>query len=228
MRSLLLLPVNRAGLVEQARQSAADVIVLDLATLAPNDREAARRGLRETITALKGAGKGVHVRVNHADSGHARDDLAAAVGPGLDGLAAPMTLAPRDIRQMDVLIREQETHNGVRPGEIVLIPCIESPRGLLRCAEIIEASTRIAGLALGTDAFAAALGVSRTAEGRELDYARQVIVNVCAAYGLQALDGTTRSGGDTATEARAARVLGFKGKYISDASQAGAVNEAFA
>jgi citrate lyase subunit beta/citryl-CoA lyase len=186
--------------------------------------------LREAVAALKAAGKSVHVRVNHLDSGMTRDDLSAAVGPGLDGIAFPKTSGPRDIRQLDVLIREQELHGDVRPGTIALIPHIESAQGLLRAQEIIEASTRTVALALGPYEYAADLGVRRTSAGAELQYARGVIVTCCAAYGLQALDGPYANFEDAAglrAEAQHVRSLGYRGKYVIHADQVGSVNEAF-
>jgi citrate lyase subunit beta/citryl-CoA lyase len=231
MRSLLFVPANRANMVERAHQAPADVIVLDLEDSVPAaEKEAARRGLREAIVSLKAAGKSVHVRVNHIDTGMTRDDLAAAMGPDLDGLAFPKTSSPRDIRQLDVLIREQELHAGVRAGTVALIPHIESARGLLGVEEIIEASTRIVGLALGPYDFAADLGVTRTPAGRELEYARGVIVTACAAYGLQALDGPYANFEDAAglrAEAQLVRSLGYRGKYVIHPDQVGPVNEAF-
>jgi citrate lyase subunit beta/citryl-CoA lyase len=231
MRSLLFVPANRADLVQQAAQTAADVIVLDLEGSVPgSEKGTARRVLRDAIASLKAAGKAVHVRLNHLDTGLTREDLVSAASPGLDGVALPKADGPRDIRQLDVLIREQELHSGVRPGTIVLIPHIESARGLLRAQEIIEASTRTVALAFGPYDYAADLGLARTPEGRELEYARGVIVTCCAAYGLQALDGTYANFEDAAglrAEARQVRSLGFRGKYVIHADQVAPVNEAF-
>jgi len=42
----------------------------------------------------------------------------------------------QDIRDIDVLIREQELEQGVKPGTLALIPAIESAQGVLRCEEI--------------------------------------------------------------------------------------------
>lgn len=231
MRSLLFVPANRANMIERAHQTLADVIVLDLEDSVPAaEKDAARQGLRDAIASLKAAGKSVHVRVNHLDTGLTRDDLAAAMGPGLDGLAFPKTSAARDIRQLDILIREQELHNDVRPGTVALVPHIESARGLLHTQEIIEASTRIAGLSLGPYDYAADLGVTRTPEGGELEYARGVIVTCAAAYALQALDGPYANFEDAAglkTEAQHVRSLGYRGKYVIHPDQVATVNEAF-
>src|SRR3989304_5938219 len=146
MRTLLLVSADSEEAIEQARGTQADVIVLDLEdNVAPSAKAAARGRLRERIAALQGAGRAVFVRVNGLSSGLTRDDLVAAVGPGLDGLVHPKTEAAQQVRQLDVLIREQETRSGVKAGGIVLLPQIESARGLLRCEEIVLASSRIGG-----------------------------------------------------------------------------------
>ncbi len=231
MRSLLFVPANRANMVARAHSAGADVVVLDLEDSVPAaEKEAARSGLADAIASLKAAGRSVHVRVNQVESGLARDDLAAAVCDALDGVVLPKAQAGRDVRQIDVLIREQETRNGVRPGTPVLIPQIETAKGLLRCEEIATASTRIAGLGLGGYDYAADLGVARTAAGLELDLARGTIVQVCAAYGIQALDTPYADFGDgpgLVTETELARSLGFKGKYVIHPDQIGPVNRVF-
>src|SRR3989304_4138375 len=166
MRTLLIVSADSEGAIEQARGTQADVIVLDLEdNVAPSAKEAARGRLRERVAALKGAGRAVFVRVNGLSSGLTRDDLVAAVGPGLDGLVHPKTEAAQQVRQLDVLIREQETRSG----------------------GLAPAPSRIGGLSLGGRDFAADLGVPRTRDGRELQHARYVIATVCAASDPQSV-----------------------------------------
>ena len=83
----------------------------------------------------------MQVRVNHLDTGHTRDDLAAAIGPGLDSIAFPKAESAAQIRELDVIIRELELKGGVRPGTALLFPQIETARGVLRCEDIAGAST---------------------------------------------------------------------------------------
>lgn len=232
MRTLLFVPANRPNMVARAHQTPADVIILDLEdSVPPAEKAAARNGLREAIESLNATGKTVHVRVNHPDTGLTRDDLAAAIGPGLDGLTLPKVDGPRDIRGVDVMIRERELHGGVRPGTTVLIAHIESARGVLRCEEIATASTRLVGLALSGYDYTADLGVERTREGVELEYARRVIVHVAAANRLQALDtvfGDFNDEEGLLAEARYAKAIGFKGKHVIHPVQVEPVNDVFA
>jgi citrate lyase subunit beta/citryl-CoA lyase len=229
MRSILFVPANRPNMVARAHQTPADVILLDLEDSVPaSEKEAARTGLAQNIDSLKAAGKTVHVRVNGMETGLTRDDLAAAVRPGLDGLVLPKAEAARDIRQADVMIREQEMRNQVKPGSVLLFPHVESARGLLRCEEIAQASSRIAGMSLGGEDYVASLGVPRSTEA--LEYARRVVINVCSAYGLLPLDVIYPAINDPeglAAEAAYDRAIGFKGKYVIHPGQVELVNRAF-
>jgi len=230
-RSLLFVPANRDNMVARAAQTPADVITLDLEDSVPDaEKEATRGKLEAAIRSLKDAGKTVHVRVNALETGLTQDDLRAAIMPGLDGLSFPKPTAASDIREVDVMIRQQEMRAGVRPGTVLLFPQIESAKAVLRCEEIATASTRIAGLAMGGEDYCLDIGVPRTKEGRELEYTRHVLVHVSIAHGLLPLDGVWTALGDIeglTAEARYARSIGFKGKYCIHPEQAVPVNEAF-
>lgn len=231
MRTLLFVPANRENMVERAHGAEADVVVLDLEdSVPPAEKENARQIVRKSLPSLKAAGKTVHVRVNHLDTGLTRDDIMAAVCPDLAGLAFPKAEGAQHIRDLDVIIREAETKNGVRPGTTVLIPSIESAKGVLRGEEIALASTRLAGISLGAYDYTADLGVARRNDGRELEYARRVIVHCCAAYGLQALDtpyGDFRDEAGLIAETEYVKSIGFKGKYLIHPAQIEPVNRIF-
>ena len=231
MRTLLFVPAQRANMVEKAAGIPADVIVLDLEDSVPlNEKAAARESIRASIESMKAAGKTVHVRINHLDTGLTKDDLSAAIVPGLDGLLFPKAQGQAQIRELDVLIRERELHGGVRPGTVGLIPMIETARSVLRCEEIAQASTRIIGLALGGEDYAADLGVPRTPQANEFEYARRVIIHVAIAYGLQPLDAIYATLHDEAglvADARYARSIGMKGKYVIHPDQVEPVNQVF-
>jgi len=230
-RSLIFVPGIRENMIEKAQGLDADVIVLDLEdSVPPAGKEQARQIVRRAVPTLAALGHTVHVRVNPVSSGLARDDLAAVVCSELSGIALPKVESAQDIRDIDVLIREQELEHGVKAGTIALIPAIESARSVLRCEEICRASTRLTAIALGADDYTADLGVHRTREGRELDYARQVMVVCARAAGILALDtpfADLRDEEGLVRESEWVRSLGFKGKYLIHPSQIGPVNGVF-
>jgi citrate lyase subunit beta/citryl-CoA lyase len=228
----MFVPANRANMVQRAHQTPADVIVLDLEdAVPPNDKTAAREAIRPHIESLHAAGKSIHVRVNNLETRLTRDDLAAVIGPGVQALLYPKAESGQEIRDLDVLIREQEYHReGMTPGDTALIPMIETARAVLRCEDIARASSRIAGLALGGEDYCADIGVPRTKDGRELEHIRRVMIHVCAAYRLRALDGIYATLGDEQglrEDAAYARSIGMKGKYVVHPEQVEPVNDVF-
>lgn len=218
-------------MVEKAAGLAADIIVLDLEeSVPPAEKEQAREAARQQIPRLAAAGQTVHVRVNPIGGGLTRDDLAAVVSPELSAVLLAKVEQAQDIRDFDVLIREQELSRDVKPGTIELIPLIESALGVLNCWEICRASTRIAGLAFGAYDYTSDLGMQRTREGRELDYARQVIVNCAAAARLTPLDtpyADFRDEEGLIRETEWVKALGFRGKYLIHPNQIEPVNRVF-
>ncbi len=217
-RSHLFVPGGREELLDKAGNLAADVLCLDLEeSVLPEEKERARGLVSAAVPKLAEAGKTVHVRVNSIQSGDTRDDLAGAVQAGLSGAVLAKTESAASVRQVDVLLREQELAHDVKPGTVDLIVAIESAGGLLRCEEISRASTRITGLMLGGEDFAFDMGIRRTKGSHELTHARSEIAVCARAAGLQAFDTPWAHIDDIEgliAEAEQARSLGFSGKYV--------------
>jgi citrate lyase subunit beta / citryl-CoA lyase len=231
-RTHLFVPAARADVVEKAARFPADVLCLDLEeSVPPAEKSKARENAHEGILALsQRAGATVHVRLNSNESGYTRGDLVAVVQPGLDGVLLAKTQSPQDVRDVDVLLREQELARGIKPGAIGLIVAIESARALLRCEEICRASTRLVALMLGGEDFAFDMGVQRTRAGVELDYARSVIATCARAAGILAFDTPFADIQDIdglMVDAERARTLGFSGKYVIHPSHIDPVNRVY-
>jgi citrate lyase subunit beta/citryl-CoA lyase len=230
-RSLLFVPGSRREMLEKASRLAADILCLDLEdSVLPSDKAGARELVRDAVKALAGAGRPVHVRVNSIDSGHTREDLACVVQPGLAGVLLPKTESAQDVRDVDVLLREQELAHEVKPGAVELVVAIESARALLRCEEISRASTRLAAIMLGAEDFTFDMGIRRTREGRELEYARAVIGTCAHAARLEALDTPWAGIQDIeglVADAERSREVGFTGKYVIHPSHVEPVHRVF-
>ena len=217
-RSHLFVPGGRNELLNKAGSYPADVLCLDLEeAVLPEEKPHARALVQEAIPRLAEAGKRVHVRVNSIQSEETKADLATAVQAGLSGAVLAKTESAAAVRQVDVLLREQELAHDVKPGTVDLIVAIESAGGLLRCEEISHASTRLTGLMLGGEDFAFDMGIRRTKDSHELTHARSVIAICARAAGLQAFDTPWAHIDDIdglIAEAEQARTLGFSGKYV--------------
>jgi citrate lyase subunit beta/citryl-CoA lyase len=170
------------------------------------------------------------VRVNAVDTGLTRDDLMAVVRDGLDAVVAPKVQQPQDLRDLDVLLREAEVANGVRPGDIGVIPIIESARAVLRCEAIARAVDRLVGVAIGGEDYTADIGVERDADGLALQHIRGVVVQVAVACGLTPIDAPYIDFSDERgllRDAQVARKIGLKGKFVIHPGQIAAVNHIF-
>ena len=230
-RSLMFVPGSREEMVEKSSRFPADVVCLDLEeAVPPEDKSRARNVVREAIGPLHVMERTVFVRLNSIQSGETRDDLAAVVQPGLAGVVLAKTESAQAVRDVDVLLREQELANDVKPGTIELVIAIESARSLLACEAISHASTRLAALMLGGEDFTFDMGVERTAAGDELSHARSVVAVCARAAGLLALDTPWTDIADIdglRADARRAQGLGFGGKFVIHPDQIAPVNEVF-
>ena len=231
-RSLLFVPGNRERMLLRATSAGADAIVIDLEDAVPaSEKRSARKLIKALMWPLAESGVSILVRVNNVHTGLTRADVMAVVRPGLAGVVHPKTDRPQDLRDLDVLLREAEMKNGVRPGDIATIPLIETPGAVLACDAIVTATDRVVAVSIGGEDYTAALGVPRDPEGVALAYLRYVAVTVAAARGIFAIDTPYTDVKDTkglASETRLARAIGFKGKYAIHPDQIATVNELMA
>jgi citrate lyase subunit beta / citryl-CoA lyase len=229
-RSLLFVPAIREDMLQKASKSEADIIVLDLEDSVPPAEKATARDLaRRYAPDIAAGGRQVHLRVNAISTGLARDDLRA-LAPAVSGLSLPKTEQPQDVRDLDVLLREAELREEVKPGATDLVLWIESPAGLLRVRESLAASTRVAAVALGHEDYTNELAIQRTSGGEELDFARNLIAVEALAARVIPLDGPYsdfRNLDGLRTECARIKQMGYKGRFAIHPAQLSLINETF-
>jgi len=215
-RTWLFVPALRAPeWIPKAVATGTDAVIVDLEdATAPDEKERARevvRGLR-----LGGESPWMFVRVNPAPDERFLADIAAAVAAGAPGIVLPKGARPDDVRRV--------------PAEVsAILVQIETARGVLRALDLADADPRVIGLGFGGEDLSADLGVARTREIGEFPTARALVGLAAAAAGVSAIDTPWFDLGDAAgagREARAARQLGFSGKFVIHPSHVGAVNAA--
>jgi citrate lyase subunit beta/citryl-CoA lyase len=218
-------------MLDKAAKYPADILCLDLEeSVLPDDKPRARDLVRDAIGKLAHAGRTVQVRLNSIQSEETKADLAAVAQKGLSSVLLAKTQTPQDVRDVDVMLREQELKHAIKPGTIELVVAIESAQALLRCEAISKASTRLVALMLGAEDFTFDMGVQRTRDGRELDYARSHIATCARAANLHALDtpwADIAGIDDLVADAARARAVGFSGKYVIHPGQIAPVHEVF-
>jgi citrate lyase subunit beta/citryl-CoA lyase len=161
--------------------------MLDLEDAVPaHEKAAARRHIRQAAAQVARGGAEVFVRVN-SDPGLLRDDLAASVHPGLDGICLPKTESAEQVRSLDATLGALERERGLPLDRIEITLIVETPRGLLALQEIATASARVRSISLGPEDYCLELGVEPSREGAELLYPLSHLVTVCKAAPLAPL-----------------------------------------
>jgi citrate lyase subunit beta/citryl-CoA lyase len=231
LRSLLLVPALTATAPDFTVPRGPDALVIDLHESVPVPRlPEARAALRDALPRLIAGPVPVWVRVNATQELLAKDDIRAAVAPGLAGIILPRVTGQNHVRYSEALLRDAEQMNGVEEGKTALIAVIESAAGLLNALEIGRASARLAALAFGAEEYCADLGVERSRGGAELSHARGQIAVCARVAGLPAIDTPFPDTYDEAAlraDAEAARLLGFHGKLALSPAQAALLNGLF-
>ena len=231
LRSMLSVPGIRERFIDKAKEIPADVILLDLEdSVAMADKAKARELVATVVPAFAKNGRLLYVRPNDLTSGLLEEDLAAIVGPALDGILLPKTDDPETLIQVDHYLTLLEKTKRLAAGAVKIIPLIESTRAITNVEAICRASGRLVGAMLGAEDYATSLGVTRTREGAEIEYARARMANAAMAAGLIPIDCPEPDFRDEANferDLRHARTLGYRGKFCIHPTQVQLANRAF-
>lgn len=230
-RSFLFAPGNNAKLLDRVWDAGADAIVLDLEDSVPSGEKARARDLTASILRRHDLRPGVFVRINSLQGDHWRKDIEAVAGKSLTGVRVPKAESLEDLVRLHHVLSQAEEHASIPPGAIVIIPTIESARGLSTMRDIARAP-RVVGLALGATDLSADLGCDPfdLTAGRGL---RQELVVASRVAGLQPPIASvfTRIGAsddaDFRSDTLAHQAIGFFGRSLIHPRQVPIVNEVF-
>ena len=249
-RCQLFGPASNTKLFEKMAGSAADVINIDLEdSVAPTDKDAARRNAIEAINSIDWGSKTLSVRINGLDTGWwYRDvvDLLEQCGDRLDQVMIPKVGCAADIYAVDALVTGIERAKG-REKPISFEVIIESAAGIAHVEEIAAASPRMQAMSLGAADFAASMGMSTTGIGGTQEnyymvrdgqnywpdpwhWATAAIVAACRTHGVLPVDGPFGDFSDDEgfrAQARRAATLGMVGKWAIHPKQIALANEVF-
>lgn len=198
------------------------------------DKETARIISRDSIKPIKSAGYNVFVRVNALAAGLTTEDLNSVVVEDLDGIMLAKTETKSDVLDLEGIIEETGRTSGLNLEDLLIVPLIETAKGIVNAYEIASSIKRIVALAFGAGDYYRDLGRDVSAlspEETELLYARSQLVNATRAAGVQAIDTpflgllTDREG--FTRETILGLRLGFKGKQVIHPAQLDFVNKTF-
>jgi citrate lyase subunit beta/citryl-CoA lyase len=228
-RSRLYLPGSEPKYFINAALHGPDAIILDLEDSVHHaEKDAARILVRNTLCAVDFGSCERMVRINQLPLG--LEDLAEIVPEAPDLVLIPKVERPDQVGEADRLMRELKVSNGIDRA-IWLMPILESALGIENAFAIATVTPNVCALTIGLEDYTADLGVVKTLEGRESQYARTRVVNAAKAAGVQAIDSVFSDVGDLAglrQWGESSRALGFEGMGCIHPSQIPVVHEAFA
>jgi len=240
-RSELAVPGSSMEMMEKASTSKADEVFLDLEdSVAPKEKEAARRKIVKALKEFDWSGKLRVVRINSLDTKYGyRDliDVVSGAGDCSDAIMLPKVNRPEDLYMADKLLTEMEEELGLK-GRISLEAQIETAMGLCRVEEIAQGSPRLESLIFGPGDYAASIGARALTVGtHEFAYPGHVwhyvlsrMVAAAKAVGIDAIDGPYGLIQDVKgfeQSAAMARLLGCDGKWAVHPSQIEMCNRIF-
>ncbi len=249
-RCQLFGPGSNVKLFEKMAGSAADVINIDLEdSVAPSDKDVARRNTIAAINEVDWGRKTLSVRINGLDTGWwYRDvvDLLEQAGDRLDQIMIPKVGCAADVYAVDALVTAIERAKA-RPRPIGFEVIIESAAGISHVEEIAASSPRLSAMSLGAADFAASMGMATTGIGGTQEtyymhhegakywadpwhWAQAAIVAACRTHGILPVDGPFGDfSDDEGFRAQALRsaTLGMVGKWAIHPKQIALANEVF-
>uniref|UniRef100_A0A4X2LGZ7 Citramalyl-CoA lyase n=1 Tax=Vombatus ursinus TaxID=29139 RepID=A0A4X2LGZ7_VOMUR len=205
-RAVLYVPGNDEKKIQKVPSLNVDCAVLDCEDgVAMNKKEEARLRIVKTLEEFDLGSTEKCVRINAVSSGLAEKDL-------------------------EVLLQSQ-----VLPSSLML-PKVENPEEIrwAVCEETLKTGSR-AGLHLdavvfGGEDFRASIGATSSKETQDILYARQKIIVVAKAFGLQAIDLVYidfRDEDGLRRQSREGAIMGFTGKQVIHPNQIAVVQEQF-
>jgi citrate lyase subunit beta/citryl-CoA lyase len=214
LRSLLFLPASNPRAIAHARDSQADLVILDLEdAVKPEDKEAARAAALEAVGQDWPMPVAIRVNAVHTEW-HGLDVLA------MSHSNVPLVVLPRAESKED--LRYIRSHTG-KP----VAAMIETAKGVVGANQL---APEAAALIAGTNDLAADLRLPPGAGRGPLQVALQTIVLAARAAGIAVFDGVFNGLDDDegfAAEARESRQLGFDGKSLIHPRQIEPCHRAF-
>lgn len=208
--------------MQKAVETTADAVVFDLEdAIAPDEKQSARETVATVLADLE-TDTEIGVRINQFDTvGFA--DLRTIVdsAKNLDRIVLPMVESESDLHRLAGAL--EALGLSMRVTAI-----IETPQGLLRATEIATAG--VDSLCFGAEDLTAQIGATRTTSGEEILYAREQLLIVARAAGVNLVDTVyTKIDDEKGLREDAERVarLGYDGKVVIHPSQIAIVNKAF-
>ena len=219
--SLLFVPGHRERMVAKAPEIDVDAIVFDLEdSVPPDEKDAARRQVRQALAGWDAQRPLPYVRINPPRNGMIQEDARVVEVRSIAGI-----VIPKVDRSLEIEIAGDPL---ALEGRDVIVT-VETPRAFFHLEEIAD-HFLVDGLCLGGEDLAFAMGMRRTAEAREFDVPRFMIVAAARAAEVRAYDAICPEFRDLnvlRTDARRGADAGMDGKFAIHPAQIPVIHDEF-
>lgn len=213
-RSILFLPASNPRAIVKARESSADLVVLDLEdAVRPSDKSDARSAAVDAVSSSWPMP--VAIRINGVGSEWHSLDIDAVARSKCDYAVLPRAASGHLAREVREAVGKP------------LLAMIETAAGVLAAADI---ASEVGALIAGTNDLRTDLRLPLDSTREPISAALQLIILSARAHGIPAFDGVYNRLSDFdgfIAECMHGRSLGFDGKSLIHPDQIGPCNEAF-
>jgi len=238
LRSWLFVPADSDKKLDKARDSTADVLIVDLEDSVAEQRKSIGRELAAGFLRQPGPERRsrIFVRVNPLSTPHCMQDLAAVVGEGLDGVVLPKANGVQDVERLGHCLDALEARAGLAHGTVkILVVATETAAAMLNIASYQLLSPRLVGLTWGAEDLSAALGAATNREDDgSLSHAYLMARSMCligaAAASVAPIDtlyADFRDEQGLARDCAASRRRGFVGRIAIHPAQVDIINRCY-
>jgi citrate lyase subunit beta / citryl-CoA lyase len=180
IRSLLFIPANHPGMMQNADIFSADAVIFDLEDgVILTEKDAAKDLLSSFLSHFDLHHTHIIIRINEIE------DLDVIFHPCISSILLPKASVDKITQLEKKLISLEKKYKITHKMNIIAL--IESPESVLKALEIAKID-RVSGLLLGAEDLATHLGVSRTLVGHEIEFARNMVIYAAKSYQKDAID----------------------------------------
>lgn len=219
-RSLLYLPAHKEHLIQNALNSGADMLALDLEdSCQPNEnKQVARDNIIKFLNEGLFDGKKIFPRVNDRESGELLKDVYQLAVMGITGFVYPKCTSGKDVYFIGKLLETIEYERNIPVGYFKLIPLIETTGAVSNINDVCESCPeRIIAVGFGAEDYMTDLGGRHDDLGNSIFTARAIIANAAKSHDIIPLDIVhmkVHDLEDLEREMNVARSLGYEGKML--------------
>jgi citrate lyase subunit beta/citryl-CoA lyase len=223
MQSILFVPADREKLFAKAAAGAASVVCLDLEDgVAASAKDLARVQLATAVATLKAAGKKIALRLN-ADLDQISFDLAA-ITADVDYVVVPKAGSNQILSEISNAVFK-------KTGKVIeIIALIENATGLHDLEMTARLPASVSALAIGTEDFAADLGVNPASPVIAEAFNRMALLAARCGVALLGYPGSIAEIKDIeafAETARRGKTIGAIGGFAIHPAQVAVLNDIF-